>query len=68
MTSTGEDRKECLTLTQLMERWNVGRDTARVMAPTVPGAFRIGRQLRFPLWGVERYEAENQIVRESMTK
>ena len=49
-----------LSIDQLAERWNVGRETVRRMAVAgrFPGAFRVGRQWRVPLAAVETYEAQ----------
>lgn len=50
-----------LTPTDLAKRWAISRDAVRTLAPSIPGAFKIGRQYRFPIEGVLDYERARRL-------
>ena len=57
--ATGADESPHLTLKQLCARWQLKEQTLynRRRKGNLPPAFKVGKELRFPLAGVEEFEA-----------
>lgn len=60
MSETTAKPPDPLTLKELCDRWRTSRDTVSAIlnAGMVEGAYRLFREWRIPLSGVEAYEAK----------
>jgi predicted DNA-binding transcriptional regulator AlpA len=58
------NRPPPLTSAQLMAYLQISRTTFDTLAPTLPGRFKVGREWRFDVEAIERWQREGGSARE----